>query len=232
MRKLALLCALAMALSTQAGAVTSYIDTFNGSYSAGAIGPQPSGWSYFGFGAPAYSTQETGIVLAPNDGTNSAWRVDVPGSVTNEDPFIALYRNINLNDFALPGQPIDFSKPITVTADVYGNDIASGTKFYSEMFLIGYNASSTGAEFGDNGFPSGTWQQVSNTVAAGTANPTTSGTVYLALSVDNLTGFAGNNTLIWENLRMDYTPVPEPGTLLALGSGLAGFVGMVSRRKR
>lgn len=218
-----------LALACQAGAVTAYIDTFNGAYVGGPTGPIPTGWTYFGYGPPSFTTQETGLVLPPNDGTNSATRWTVPGIVASGT--IALYKTgVSLDTLALPGQPINWAYPVNLKIDCYGLDLGIGTKWETLLDLQGVTRTAGIVEWGDNGIQNEQWITIETPVAAGQSGK--SGTLLFMLNFD-FTGktFGANDVVIWDNLRMDYTAVPEPSSILALAAGMIGLGGLI-RRKR
>ncbi len=52
----------------------------------------------------------------------------------------------------------------------------------------------------------------------------------VSLQHDSATG-TGTDTVWIDNVAIDVVPVPEPGSLLALGIGLAGLVGTAINRR-
>lgn len=191
-----------------ANTVTVYIDNFNGTWVDGPIGKMPSGWSYFGMGSPANTWRETARVLPPNDGTNSSYNVTMQGYCDWQDGSIIIYRNFRPNDWAAAGTTIDWSKPVYIKADVLGNDRGVGTIWRTWCYLTSYERTNGTTEWGDNGFTNGTWQTTTCTLTAGMNNGTVTGQLIVEVYFDfRNKKFDGFNDLVWENLRMEYTPV-------------------------
>ncbi len=135
-----------------------------------------------------------------------------------------------MNDWAAPGEIIDWTKPVFLKADVYGNDLDTDTKWRCWVEITGYKRSATSIEWGNDGVPNQTWQTVVCELLPGYSDGTKTGTLYMVVDFDfQNKGFEGNNTLIFENLRVEYTPVPEP--ILTLGAGLLGITGAIRKRR-
>lgn len=219
---------LMIALPARAVTHVSYIETFNGSFSGGPIGDQPDGWKFFGFGPPAYTQQEGGLVQPPNDGSDSSWRVNVPGTAGPAGT-IAIYRSVSLDSFALPGTTIDWTQPVYLKADVFAADYGYDTIWKQTLEMQSYDRTTGVIEWGNNGATNETWQTVVTAIEPGQAGK--SGNLVLFLDFDFTNkSFSENNAAIWENLRMEYTAVPEPASLLLMGGVLAG--GMMRSRAR
>lgn len=221
--------ALVLLLSCQGVAVESFVDTFNGSFVGGPTGPIPTGWTYFGYGPPSWSEQETGLVLPPNDGTNSATRWNVPGWVGTSGTIALYVSDWSPDDYTLPGDAIDWTYPVYLKADVHAVDLGADTKWRTLLYANGYTRTNGELEWGNDGNPNGQWVTLTCTIDPGQAGK--SGMLVMHLDFD-FTGksFTGNNVVIWENARIDYTPVPEPSSLLALSAGLVGVAGFLRRR--
>lgn len=234
MPKLPFLCGLvALVMAAQAGAVESMIDSFNDGYVSGPIGPMPANWTFFGYGPPAYSSQELGIVLPPNDGSNSSWRVNLPGSgLPNPVGTIAIYKaGVSLDTYALPGIPIDWNYPVYLKVDVYGADYSENygpaAKWKQTLDMQGYTRTDGVIEWGwEGGVGNSQWATLTTTIDPGQGGKT--GNLILFLDFD-LTGitFDAVNAAIWENLRIEYTP--EPAGLLLMGSLLG--LSLIRRRR-
>jgi len=217
-----------------ASMVTSAIDSFNGTYVGGPIGPQPAGvapatWTYFGYGPPAYSQQETGIVQPPYDGNNSSWRVNVPDTATNGT--IILYTpKLYLNDYALPGQAIDWTQPVHLKVDVYAADYFYNTLFKTTLAISSYSSTPESLEWGNDGVPNAQWQTLTTVIDPGQA--AVRGQIQIILDFDYTIGetLPGTvNAVIWDSLRLDYTAVPEPAGFLVM---VVGGLLCVVRRPR
>lgn len=221
--------AVLLLLSCHAVAVESFFDTFNGSFVGGPIGPIPAGWTFFGYGPPAWTEQETGLVLPPYDGTNSATRWNVPGWVGTSGTIALYISGWSPDACTLPGDTIDWTYPVYLKADVHAVDLGTNTKWRTMLYANGYSGAMGSLEWGNDGNPNGEWATLTCAIDPGQAGK--SGLLVMHLDFDFTSkAFSGNNVVIWENVRIDYTPVPEPNGLLALSSGLFGIAGFLRRR--
>ncbi len=229
MIRVTLLCvSVFVVLAGPAFAATSFFDTFNGAYVGGPIGPMPQGWTYFGYGPPAYERQETGIVLPPYDGSNSSTAWYVPG--TNNDSGTIGHYVLNVSVDGVAGLPIDWAKPVYFKVDVYAADYGTGTKWETMLEFSGGTHTNGVIEWGDDGAGSEHWETITTTIAPGQAGLKGHLIMWLNFNfVDNT--FEQTNAVIWENVRLEYDAIPEPSSILALVTGMLGLGGII-RRKR
>ena len=139
--------------------LTETIDSFEDAFVGGPVGPLPSGWTFFGYGPPAWSKVETGIV---SDG-GQAYRYNLPipsiaGSSGDYDGQHAILKKTTID--ALVSRPIDWTQPVTISIDIYANDTTLGGKWLTLLDFSGVEADRTHAsiEWGDNGAANEQWQ--------------------------------------------------------------------------
>lgn len=138
----------------------------------------------------------------------------------------------------------DVSASITngfVTVDLFRRPAYTGSGFGDSSDLGGtYRFLATGASFTqaaiDAGsgaaIPPGEYARETNTLAAGFNNTTYADFVGASMAGTwtlNIADAAGGDTGAIEGWSMNITPVPEPGTMIALGAGIAG---VLARRRR
>lgn len=202
-----------LAASWAAAEVTDVIDSFEAPFVNGPVGTQPPGWAYFGYGPPAWSTVETGFT---SDGAQSyAWRLPIDsvkdrcGTPGVCEGFSALMQSgVNLDSLAK--RTIDWTQPVTMSIDVYCADVSVNGKWKTGLSISSVPRDETNAfvEWGDNGIPNDQWHTV--WILFGPDAQTASGTLHFYVDFQVASTDSGENTALFDNLRITYTPIPEP----------------------
>ena len=188
-------------------------------------------WVFFGFGPPASGAQESSIT-SPNDpalvGSDFAWRYNMPNESTASeptDPFAALFVWFNqtwpfggtptwdpLDTYLINmGElPVDWQEPVTFLIDVYGVNSAAGNTWRQRLVIDQASPSvidTTNAAVDHIAGATPEWHTLS-VVLNGEPNPANDSRFLLGLAVDFAipTTQAGENSAIFDYLRIDYTP--------------------------
>lgn len=213
---LLLLAVVGLVVPASMGAeVTETVDSFESPFVGGVVGPIPPGWTFLGYGPPAFSAVD-GLTT---DGTQS-YKYAVPiDSIASEcpgydpqnpDPCTSgthlLYQvDVSVDDMA--SQMIDWTQPVTVEVDVNGFDPSVGGAWDTLLDIQGYDGTLTRVEFGDDGATNGTWQVVGKELDPGQSGQT--GVLLFGMDFAfNLATDSGEAGAIFDNLRITYTPLP------------------------
>jgi hypothetical protein len=186
-----------------------------------------TGWSFFSSGPTA-----TGDIQSPGTGGSANYgEVTMNAQASSEPQYAGFYQVVNNPTTPNSVQP---GKMLYLSGSVNGYNIsAPGTmqgqlqiEFYNS-YVIGDSSRIWGYDIDTTAVNSN--QNWSSFAAAGyvPADAVTFQVVTLAV------GFAQGETgtFGFDNINVDYSPVPEPASLLLLGSGLVGLFG-VSRKKK
>jgi hypothetical protein len=188
--------------------ITETIDSFETlPWDNNPIGSQPPGYSFFGYGPPAWSTQETGITT---DG-DRAWRINLPVDTAygvDPDGTIAIYtQNVAIDDLASYG--INWDYPVTISVDVYCHDTTTGGYWNTWMDTQGIpNRTVNQIQWGDDGVGNQEWLVASVEIAAGQAGAVASNFIVAALDFSVDADDTGTSAAIFDNLSITYVPMP------------------------
>jgi hypothetical protein len=202
---------------------TVLLDTFNDGYSSPSPILQPTtavpggwNWVYFGFGPPAYGTQEAGLVLPPNDGSNSSWRYNMPNAIQSGQAILLVWFSgsfggetwVSLDEYlaSLGEPPIDWNFPVTFEVDVWGHNTNENNTWTQGFFISQYSGAVTLNNYNHPVTATGNGWFTPSVILNGAP---TGGSLLLGLLVDFDIGAENGdvNAAIFENLRITYEPI-------------------------
>lgn len=120
----------------------------------------------------------------------------------------------------------------TIGGQIKTGDLTMANGQIGVDFTGGLDANSSNIVWTSTLAATGVWETKSLTGDAG-ANGVT---IFLRTGNPNALGFTASGSgmtgqSFFDNVTMDFAPVPEPGSLLALGTGLIGLLGFIRRKK-
>ena len=173
---------------------------------------------------------------------------------SNQGPWWGLWgNNLHTGTFPDAGTGIGSSNSVKIVSNgaagtgddyyMYDNSLVSvtpGTAYYGSIFAKTQNLANEEISVKIDWFNNGAW------VGTAGSSPTITGTNdWTALSISgvapvnanhaslaffvNQTADGGTGTAYFDNASLDTQPIPEPTSLLLLGSGLAGLLGLRKR---
>lgn len=182
-----------------------------------------TGWAFFSSGSAASHSIQTPGASGANYGSNV---ISVQSGTTT--PMYAGYYQA-VND-ALPGA-VQPGSLIYLSGSIKSSGVTAGARGQFQLeFYNDYTANSSTRIWGSDIVTTAVASNQDWTSYQATGYVPTGAKMFQLLTLDTGLLAGATGTFGYDNIDVDYAPVPEPASLLLLGSGLVGIFGL--RRKK